>query len=187
MNFKRPMSQPLGTICKMVCVWMHFPRRKFKTFTVFPIQSRTQKIFFFKQPRHRWDYILPSLYSGPSFLSLPSAPKNSAQYMTGYPTDPILFSGPFLVFPPMEMQSECFFFYSSVFKPGTCESSISTVPGPRLSHYCPSQPCALIEHTGAPFYLLIPENQHLFALAWRAHLRRRKCPGVQSSTPGPSV
>lgn len=161
MNFKGPMSQPPGTVCKMVCVGMHFPLRKFKTFTIFPRVQDVKNIFLNSPDSGgTTSYHLSILTIIPLTALSTQKQRLVRDRLSNWPCS-LLWS--FLGLSPhgdaiRVMIFVLFCFDSSVFKPRTCESSISTVPGPRLSHYCPSQPCALSEHTGPPFCLLIPEN-----------------------------
>lgn len=155
--------------------------------------SGLKKYFFFlkKAQTQVGLYLIIFIFGTITSLTAPSTQKQCLVHdkysTTSYLIDPILFSGPFLVFSPRETQSEWWIFYSSVFKPRTCESSISIVPGPSLSHCCPSQPHATKEQTGPHPAFSSQKTTHLLVLAWKAHLLGKKCPAWQSSTPGPSA
>lgn len=119
----------------MVYVCIHFPWGKSKTFTIFSKVQNSLKKNKRKKNRLRWNSIIFRFCTTPP-ITVPSTQKQCLVYngysTTSYPIDPILFSGPFLLFSAMEMQWEGWSFQSSVFKPCTCESSISTAPEPSL-------------------------------------------------------
>lgn len=180
MNFKGPMSQPPGTVHACIFLW----------------ESSKLLPYFQKSPGLK-KFFLNSLDSGgTTFCHLyilyhhsPHCPQHPKIVPSAWQVIQltILSSGPFLVFSPMEMQSEWFFFffYSSVFKPRIhVRAPLAQVQGPAVTLL----PFTAMRSKRAHRTPILPsscETRHLLVLAWRAHLQRRRCPALQSSTPGP--